>query len=298
MHYTYTGGRVPQTYVSWKGTSTNMAVPTFSRPLLPTETGQNGPSFKARPIKHWRKQLSPNNVSSGRRAGVGIPTDLPGGEVYLGRDATNCDACGESTTYLKSILFSETRNNFQQGVTTSNDDTPSYQVCIACNPENNVIKSARTVIGQKYYTDRKAYLESRCLTYTQRLSGARVPGIEYITEDGKIIPPSDSATGSQIRNTLNCSKECATESSIPTIYKPNNSQYATQGAVSSSSRIVRLKLNTINKNGSSFETAFGAQAANAGKYHGTSEAPYFIKSKTNVCNRSIYHRNGNHTMCF
>ena len=301
MYYSYSEGRQLQPYVSWKGTSTNSAVPTFSRPLLPNEKSQNGPDFKARPIKHWRKQLNPIDGSGRGKTGVGIPNDLPGGEVYLGKDSTECVACGlldnSNAGGLKSIIFSETRNNFQQGVKVFND-LSSNVICIACNPENNIIKSARTVIGKKYYSDSIGYLKSRCLTYEQRLSGERVPDVEYITEDCKIIWPTDSPTGSQVRNTLNCSKACNPNRTITTIYKPNNIQYATQGAVSSSSRIVRLKLNTINKNGKSFETAFGAQAANAGKYQGTSEAPYFVKSKTNICNPSIYHRNGNRTMCF
>ena len=301
MYYTYRGGQQPQPYISWNGTSTNIAIPTFSRPLLPNEPKQNGPDFKARPIKHWRKQLNQIDGSGRGRAGVGIPSDLPGGEVYLGKDNTECLYCGQSDESnaggLKSIIFSETRNNFQQGVKVFND-LNSNVICIACNPENNIIKSARTVIGKKYYSDTIGYLKSRCLTYKQRLSGERVSGINYVTSDDNIIWPSDSPTGSQVRNTLNCAKSCNQNTPITTIYKPNNIQYATQGAVSSSSRITRLKLNTINKNGKSFETAYGAHAANAGKYQGTSEAPYFVKSKTNICNPSLYHRNGNRTMCF
>ena len=48
-----------QPYVSWKGESSNSAVPTWSRPLPIYDEKDNGPSFKARPIKHWRRQLFP-----------------------------------------------------------------------------------------------------------------------------------------------------------------------------------------------------------------------------------------------
>ena len=51
----------------------------------------------------------------------------------------------------------------------------------------------------------------------------------------------------------------------------------------SSSRLTRLKYNTITKNGNSFKTAWGQQGANAGRYQGTSDAPYFLKSKYQVC---------------
>ena len=83
-----------------------------------------------------------------------------------------------------------------------------------------------------------------------------------------------------------------------TIYKPNNYQYATQGAVDSSSRIARLKYNTITKNGNSMKTAFGNAGANAAAlYNGSDVSPYFLKSKNNIVNCANYHRNGKKTVC-
>ena len=69
-------------------------------------------------------------------------------------------------------------------------------------------------------------------------------------------------------------------------------------AVSSSTRLLRLKLNTVNKNGNSFRNAWGSEAANAGKYRGSYNSPFFIKSKNNVCRAADFHRNGNHSICF
>ena len=109
MHFTYRGGRQPQPYVSWKGTSTNSAVPTFSKPLEKNESAKSGPDFKAHPIKHWRKQLNPVDGSGRGRAGVGVPSDTPGGAVYLGTDSTDCVACGSLSTSnaggLKSLYL-------------------------------------------------------------------------------------------------------------------------------------------------------------------------------------------------
>ena len=98
-HYTYMWQKQP--YISWKGKTTDSAVPVYSRPLVngriashvlydecltPEEVIDmpNGPSFKARPIKHWRKQLDPRKGSGRGRAGVGMPMDTPGGKVHLG----------------------------------------------------------------------------------------------------------------------------------------------------------------------------------------------------------------------
>lgn len=280
-----------QPYISWKGTSTNSTVPVLSRPLLPNDTTKNRTDFKAGPIKHWRKQLIPTEGSGHGKTAIGMPSDLPGGLTNVGVATNPCLECGYN---LKNLLFAEAINVFDSGVKQLNEEGDGV-VCTACNPENNIIKSATTKLRKKYYSDTKGYLKSRCLTYDQRLSGNRVEGNIYINPNNTPAWPSDSPLGSQVRATLDCSISCSTP--ITTIYKPNNTQYATQGAVSSSSRLTRLKLNTINDNGSSFRTAFGEQAANAGKYHGTSTAPYFIKSKINTCVSGLHHRNGNKISC-
>jgi hypothetical protein len=61
-------------------------------------------------------------------------------------------------------------------------------------------------------------------------------------------------------------------------YKPNNSQFAQQGAVSSSSRIARLKYNSITKAASTYRTAYGEHVANALAY-GVPSNGYTVKDK-------------------
>jgi len=127
------------------------------------------------------------------------------------------------------------------------------------NVNNKIIRSATTIVKKDYYSDIKTYLKSRCLTYNQNLSTIKDPNIYYVDNNGNHIYPSDNPNGSQVRLSTNCNKGCYdkhgnyTKSKI--IYKPNNTQYAVQGAVSSSSRINRLKYNTITKNGNSFRSA-------------------------------------------
>ena len=274
MNFTY-----KQHYVSWKGPSTGSAVPVWSRPLINNNTYTNiGTSFVARPIKHWRKQLVPATDSGiSGRSGVGMPMDRPGGSVYLGAtvDCSNCPVnLAELIPTTKNIMFDNTKD------VSGN--------CVACNPETNIIKSAVTLLNKNYYTDTKSYLQSRCQTYDQKLSTNPIPGNNYTG------PASDSPTGSQVYYTDNCSKKCTNDNSrVTTIYKPNNQQYSQQGAVDSSSRLTRLKYNTITKNGNSFKTAWGQQGANAGRYQGTSDAPYFLKSKNQEC--VPQHRDGNKT---
>jgi hypothetical protein len=61
-------------------------------------------------------------------------------------------------------------------------------------------------------------------------------------------------------------------------YKPNNHQYAQQGAVSSSSRITRLKYNAITNSASSYRNSFGPHVANALAY-GVPANGYTVKDK-------------------
>ena len=274
-----------QPYVPWKGASTNSAVPTYSQPLQKNETQQNGPSFSARPIKHWRKQLNPRPGSGRGRPGVGMPMDVPGGSVYLGSDSSNCVVCGQdglsNSTGLKNNIL---RDNGQKAATFML--SPKYNasanilegvgnnkenVCVACNPENNRIRSAiqdTGYLGRYHYTS-QSYLRARGNLYNQKsTTNADISGVQYIDPaTGLEYWPTNNKSGiaPQIRGTQYClsqavigdlangtwdpsTRYCRADT---TIYKPNNRQYATQGAVSSSSRILRLQYNTITKNGNS-----------------------------------------------
>ena len=270
-----------QPYVPCKSYTTNSAVSSWSRPLIngPTNDVPSGPAFKARPIKHWRKQLAPREGSGRSSSGIGMPMDRPGGSAYLGGnpDTCKCSNSGENVHLIENIHH------------------PKY-----LRPEKNVIKPATTILSKKYYTDSRAYLRSRNMTYEQKLSGTPANGIEYFGPDGKLLWPTTDINGPQVRAPSDCPAKCETASDTRygsrVIYKPNNRQFGVQGAVSSSSRLERLKLNTITQNGNSFRNAFGSEGANAGKYHGTSTAPYFLKSKLEKC--VPHHRTGNHTKCF
>ena len=61
-------------------------------------------------------------------------------------------------------------------------------------------------------------------------------------------------------------------------YKPNNAQFAQQGAVSASSRLTRLKYNTVSTNTMGYRTAYGNSVANAMAY-GAAGGSYTLKDK-------------------
>ena len=65
---------------------------------------------------------------------------------------------------------------------------------------------------------------------------------------------------------------------VPLFYKPSNHQYAEQGAVSSSSRILRLKYESITGGASTYMNALGQSVANALAY-GVPQGGYTVKDK-------------------
>ena len=302
----------------------NSSVPGLHRPNtngVPPNINQRdfeGPEFKARPIKHWRRQHVPttvanasnsagavSNSSSGRRtATVGLLIDRPGAVSYLG---TNSDCkCVEpgGNSYTISEQFGENKKASgtiieNQGTVNINYDNGNpngdgYEINtgiyetkrICCNPQNNVIRSASTLLSRAYYSDTTGYLKSRCKTYQQNASINRSANVQYTGGDSELLWPTSSATGPQVYRTNDTYQPrvnpyaCNNTGGASTIiFKPNNRQYSVQGAVDSSTRMERLKLNAINTNANSLRTAFGNEAASACRFTGSGDTPFFLKNK-------------------
>ena len=75
-------------------------------------------------------------------------------------------------------------------------------------------------------------------------------------------------------------------------YKPSNSKFAQQGAVSASARLLRKKYDTITNNANTLRNPLGNAAANAMAY-GVSEDPYTVKAQLGYTNIKYPHyKNG------
>jgi hypothetical protein len=99
---------------------------------------------------------------------------------------------------------------------------------LATKPCINIRRSANTIINKKYCSNSKQYLQSRCKTYNQNQTLGAPTGTpnEYF--------------GASCTTKVNSTEVCK-----PVIHKPNNKQFTQQGGVSSSSRIAKLKYDTI-----------------------------------------------------
>ena len=238
----------------------------------------DGAHFAAQPLKQWRKQYS--NSLGYSRASVGMPMDRPGGLSKVANEEVHCATC--------------------QGALAAKVEVFKNSDCTSCNPIKNKTRPLRTS-----FTNTPAYLQSRCATYDQKLSIEPVPDISYFSEEGIPLEPSDNQDkGPQVRQTANCYSNTAPLVCNTTIYKPNNTPFAQQGGVSSSSRLARLKYNTLNNvavnnngyvySGSVFNTAAGAEGLNSGRYH-TEPTDYFTKYKPQPV--VFPHKNGKKTYC-
>jgi hypothetical protein len=282
----------------------------------------NGPDFKPRPLKHWRRQLRVYDYKGGannsRTASIS-QLDRPGLTVYHFTPDCTCvpgeggnsyiisnNKFGYETKdddYSKGVIDVKIQNN---GFTTVpydateaqiNDPTnPAYKVltgvyntdCINCSPQGNLIKSGIAFQSQAFYSYSNDKLETRCQTYAQNLSMNKEPGCMYYNAQGIPLWPNDEPNGPQVVAPVNYeqlrlyNKPCISE----TIYKPNNVAFGRQGAVSGSTRIKKLVSDTVTLNGYSYYSAIGAQQANIGKYQGTNiSGNYYVKMRevTNSC---------------
>lgn len=78
------------------------------------------------------------------------------------------------------------------------------------------------------------------------------------------------------------------------VYKPNNYKYAKQGAVSSSTRMLKLNVDTITTNAASFKKK--ANYISSADYN-SSTNPFILKSKVALCNPGDFQKNGNPKTC-
>ena len=335
--------KVPH-YATKDGTAVSI-IPGLSRPLAngidPNQAEpqkSNGADFKARPIKHWRRQLRPSSfggvVTSGARVATIRLASTPGGEIYR---ANNDCACADTSQgggnaftishkFTKQGEDSLSTSTLNAGTMIENDgyvqvgnaaemqtgSDQNYQIltgiyntkCISCAPTARVIKPASTLLSKAYYTTHQAYMKSRTNTYEQKLLTIPInaPGFDYYNVSGELNWPSDSATGSQVYATTEqynpqSTRTCNGRKNGTTIFKPNNRQYACQGAVDSSTRMDRLKQTAVNKNAASLRAAFGTEGASSCAYRGVSDTPYFLKSKYQppICSQkslgAIYRQN-------
>ena len=313
---------------TWKGTKgrsdisnnvTDSVGATNSRPPLIPVSGsgflyrRGKASAAPNPIKHWRRQLQPDQGSRTGRVCVGQIMDRPGGSVVLTyyqtvlNNSTDCNQCQPflPTYILENYVrpldpancFQKTTNLYGMATTVPN---------VICNPAR-IRRPATTNISKKYYTTGKAYLRSRVKLLVQNQTLSKITGNTYTTPSGQnqpiaannYVPPTNSkTTGSQLYNSVNCIEDASscclpTNCQIQIIYKPSNYLFSVDGGVSSSARIARLKYDAIQRNNWQTKVLLADTLIGSTPqiYNVDTDAPYFVKSKyqqVDTCNPTGY----------
>jgi hypothetical protein len=195
-----------------------------------------------RPLKIWRKQGYSNTLGTSK-------------------SSKDYDCSGCSSNFIIGTEFKMLGKYISPSsisATAKRDDTGCISVDNTRGPvgtkgTGNIIsfsggsriKSATTVVPRTYYANASSYLQSRNKDYKNNTFISRLPGINYYHE-GAYISPTDADKNTSMYQGRKC-HDSGTYNTV--IYKPNNTQYGVQGAVDSSSRLTRLKYNTIQKSG-------------------------------------------------
>ena len=226
----------------------------------------------------------------------------------LNKDCTTCHGIGLVTSFSPEPFL------------TNNPEPVSCSPQLCCNEERKALNRviyANTNLKKNYYNTHAQYMANRCKTYEQKAfnfySGPVIPQVyAQIAATNpalaaKIIaakpgsplsylnmyvancyPDTDPLAGTL--NGPNNPKGCKL-----VVYKPSNPQFAVEGGVSSSTRTLKLTVDTISTNLSSLRKLKGAGAVN--NYGGQPFVPFVYKAKVPPCNPAVYTKNGNPKTC-
>lgn len=257
----------------------------------------NANNFKARPIKHPRRQYG--TISDGVSATKNpmFVLDAPGGATITNKDNTLCTSNKSAPSCCNSKIVPDYKIAVQEPRDCLNKCNNSTN-CV--NQQNNALKRVRggallknpvqEVNGNEkivtYYSNSRSYLKNRVKTKTT---------------------PVNIDT-----NTTNYC-DCSNSNSLKAtrVFKPNNARFNVQGAVSSGTRIADLKRQTKSAYNWSQQGKTPAQfccvnnnlntVATSRRLGGTDAAPYTEKAKTFIPilgQRTLFKRsNGNKNIC-
>jgi hypothetical protein len=278
---------------SWKGKTFTQISANLQKNNHPTTVVNRANLFRALPLKIYRKEIGASTETTDRvvcnsRASQSVQNfEIPGGTVTT--DTIKYSNSNGLVNTLDIPYLSDNRTDHPCSSCDVSIQTPITNTSLyvrSLSQQDNARRRVRSagMIKRKYdttknndtyYTSTNQYLNSRNRTYSQNQyhnirqgSGNAKPGSSYTTEN------------KYASNTINhCSTTGSSTNYVPVYYKPNNSKFAEQGAVTSSNRLVRLKYDTITRAGLTFRSAFGASVENALAY-GVPENGYTIKDKT------------------
>ena len=213
----------------WKGNLnvTDVAVPSNSRPFHNEDSSLKSiprTPFKPNPIKHWRKQLLPYYDSKSSKQVNIQQLDAPGTGITI--DSDNIDCNSQNVRILKENVK---MLNSCNGIKVYLENGINATKCVGGT--NHIRRSANTNVQKNYYRSHYSYLKSKCKTYE---------------DNARLGAQNDNGTYKSSKcSTLKLSDGSKCDKAI--IYKPSNKMYSIQGAVTSSTNILRKKMTQFTK---------------------------------------------------
>ena len=273
IKYTYANVYKIYEYIYKMNIAVQSLVPTYT--FASNTMTTSGNQFAARPLKHWRKQLqATNGLLSYRRTSIGMPMDRPGSSNTT--SYSNCQQCNGGQELKELVNKNSAGASFCPTCKIKRTSISLANISVAniSGANISVANISGTETHNQTFTDSASYLQSKGVTYDQTLTFNPVPGITYFSANGIPREPTNSPTGSQVRETnpVYGGNNCL-------IYKPNNSQFAQQGGVAAGTRIARLKYNTLNNYGAEYNSSAGAVGVNTGRYVTEPSPAYYTKLK-------------------
>ena len=143
---------------------------TYKGIQITQNNGRQGITYPTqRPLQIYRKQYQPQNIRSNLSA-IGV-FDKPGISTQTIKDKI-CSDCSNNNVFNENIISINNVIRPCNDVTCNFFDTSlNRRVCIACNPENNIIRSASTIVTNSYSFNTNQHLHRRNKTFNQNQLG-------------------------------------------------------------------------------------------------------------------------------
>lgn len=265
-------------YFPWKGKTFSQITATLRRNGVYNPASFNL-ALKPGPLKLYRKEIASMSIPKCNRRAQVFDFETPGNNIVNSK-----------------IQMNGTKNTIDPTLPNNLGEYPG-SACDVKNPclssQKNALRRVRSsgiikrnfttntnINNLKYYTNTNQYLDSRNKKFEQN-------EYHFLRVGDATSVPGTSAAKSNVyaSNTIAHCNNSLTSAYVPVYYKPSNSKFAQQGGVSSSTRIQRIKYDTITSAGAKLQTTFGKETASALAYSTTDSSIYSLKTKVGYPNK-------------
>jgi len=169
---------------------------------------------------------------SGTLAGLWYPTARP---LKIWRKTLGTNDTTEPCTLAKPVFGTKLKNLNKKYDPCSPGSIMSFSGLAGIRPANTNIKP-------KYFQNNHQYLRNRGNTFETTSTLHKIPEVQYASGTTPVWPGTTQTLGGQTVSSASFAYNTATCNPAKyAIYKPNNSGFSKQGAVESSTRLLKLK---------------------------------------------------------